>query len=215
MKTNQHYNKDYFAWQKKAGEFGGQAELFKFEQFIGKDMDILEFGTGGGYMLKNIETAGKKMGIEINPYAREEARKNGIICFEQITQVEDNSVDILISNHALEHVDNPAYYLSEFKRVVKSGGRIVIVVPHERTRKVNDEDINMHLYTWSPQNMYNLCKVCGWKIESCESLCNAWMPYYSKVQHIVGWKKFHLLCKLYAKLRGIYQTRIVCVKNRE
>ncbi|MCM1262525.1 MAG: class I SAM-dependent methyltransferase [Butyrivibrio sp.] len=213
MEANQHYDKEYFTWQKKVGEFGGKANLFKFESYIERNMDVLDFGCGGGFLLKQIETDGKKIGVEINPSAREEAEGKGILCYEQISNIDDNSVDIVVSNHALEHVENPFYYITEFKRVVKTGGKMVLVVPHEMSRTIKDEDRHKHLYTWTPQNMYNLCKLCGWEVESCESLCNAWMPYYYKIQRVVGWKIFNLLCYLYGKLRRRYQTRVVCIKR--
>lgn len=127
----QHYDEEYFAWQKTVGEFGGKANLFKFKTYIGKTDDVLDFGSGGGYLLRNIDTQGKKLGVEINSSARENAERNGVDCVDDITKVQDSSIDVLISNHALEHVDDPAFYIREFKRVVRCGGKIVLCVPHE------------------------------------------------------------------------------------
>ena len=202
-----YYDEKYFEWQRQVGEFGGKANLFKFEKYIGANSDVLDFGCGGGYLLKNVETTGRKIGVEINPVAREMAKQNGIDnVVDSIKKIDDNSIDVLISNHALEHVDNPVGYINEFKRVVRSGGKIVIVVPHEVSEVVNKDDINMHLYTWSPQCLYNLLFTCGIEEISCERLCHAWMPGYIKVQKKVGWKNFHKLCSLYSKKKKIYQT---------
>ena len=43
-----HYNAEYFEWQRRVGEFGGKANLFKFEEYIEDNSDILDFGCGGG-----------------------------------------------------------------------------------------------------------------------------------------------------------------------
>ncbi len=201
-----HYNEAYFQWQHKAGEFGGKADLFKFKGHVKPDSDILEFGCGGGYLLKNISTSGKKIGIEINPSAREIAEENGIVCFSDIKKIENNSIDIIISNHALEHVENPIIIIAEFKRVLRKNGKIVLAVPHEVSGKVKKKDINMHLYTWSPQNLYNLMTVCGIEMVSCKRLCHAWMPYYITIQRITGWNVFHKSCRLYARITKKYQT---------
>lgn len=47
----EHYNEDYFNWQKNIGLFGGWANSTKFEQYITKEDDVLDFGCGGGYLL--------------------------------------------------------------------------------------------------------------------------------------------------------------------
>ena len=44
--------------------------------------------------------------------------------------IEDNTYDFLIASHILEHVDNTIDTLKEFKRVIKVGGSVGIMVPH-------------------------------------------------------------------------------------
>lgn len=39
-----HYNAEYFEWQRRVGEFGGKANLFKFEEYIEEGNNILDFG---------------------------------------------------------------------------------------------------------------------------------------------------------------------------
>ena len=45
------YGQDYFEWQRRIGEFGGQANAFKFIDHCNEDLVILDFGCGGGYLL--------------------------------------------------------------------------------------------------------------------------------------------------------------------
>lgn len=215
MDTSNYYNRKYYNWQKSVGEFGGKANLFKFEKYIEKTSDVLDFGCGGGYLLANINTQGRKIGIEVNPVAREEAKKRGIECLEDITKVDDASVDVLISNHALEHVDNPCFYINEFKRVIRPKGKIVLCVPHETNGKVNYKDSNMHLYTWSPQNLYNLLTVNGFKVNECHRLCHAWIPNCRQIQSLVGWNIFNKLCILYSKMKRRYQVIAVATKRNQ
>jgi 2-polyprenyl-3-methyl-5-hydroxy-6-metoxy-1,4-benzoquinol methylase len=67
--SSKHYNHKYFSWQKSIGEFGGWANLPKFMDYIKPEYNIIDFGCGGGYLLKNIECK-HKIGIEVNPSAR-------------------------------------------------------------------------------------------------------------------------------------------------
>jgi len=201
-----YYGEKYFEWQKTVGEFGGKANLFKFERYIKENDDVLDFGCGGGYLLENIKTCGKKIGIDINPIAREQAKDNGIMCFDNIKKVGDNSIDVLISNHALEHVDDPIACIKEFRRVVKNGGKIVIVVPHEISSELNPCDVNHHLFTWSPQNLYNLLIECKIDVVSCERIYHAWLLGDRKILEKFGWEEFHKVSKLRAEKNAIYQT---------
>ena len=77
MDTLKYYDKKYFDWQKSVGEFGGKANLFKFEEYISETSDILDFGAGG-YLLSNISKQGRKIGVEINVSSRTEAETMGI-----------------------------------------------------------------------------------------------------------------------------------------
>ena len=71
MNAQEYYDNNYFDnYQKQIGEFGGKANLFKFQKHISKGDKILDFGCGGGFLLNNLNCK-SKFGVEINPFARE------------------------------------------------------------------------------------------------------------------------------------------------
>ncbi len=49
-----------------------------------------------------------------------------------LTQIDTASYDFLLSCHSLEHVANPIKALKEWKRMLKPGGRLVLVLPDKR-----------------------------------------------------------------------------------
>jgi SAM-dependent methyltransferase len=49
----------------------------------------------------------------------------------QLIDINDASYDFLISNHMLEHSANPIKVLHEWRRVVKPGGALLVVLPHK------------------------------------------------------------------------------------
>ncbi len=209
--ADQHYDKKYFKWQKKIGEFGGKANLFKFEKYICSNDVVLDFGCGGAYLLQEIECK-KKYGVEINETARKEARNKGIICKANVDDIPADSIDVIISNHCLEHVTNPYDVLVSLKRVLKKSGKIIFVVPNENSFKVREDDVNMHLYTWNPQHFRNLFTVAGYEVVEADSIKHKWPPYYWIVQKLIGWKLFHVICKIWCQIRRHgYQTRVVAV----
>jgi ubiquinone/menaquinone biosynthesis C-methylase UbiE len=48
-----------------------------------------------------------------------------------ISHVKDEHYDFVFSSHSLEHIANPLKAISEWLRIVKSGGYIIIVVPEK------------------------------------------------------------------------------------
>ena len=48
-----------------------------------------------------------------------------------ISHVQNDSYDFCFSSHSLEHIANPLKAISEWLRIVKSGGYIIIVVPEK------------------------------------------------------------------------------------
>ena len=92
-KVSEHYDDDYFDWQSEAGEFGGWANQTKFINYISKDDVVLDFGCGGGYLLKNLDCK-KRCGVEINPAAAATARKNGVEIYDSVDDIPNDSIEL-------------------------------------------------------------------------------------------------------------------------
>lgn len=54
--------------------------------------------------------------------------------------IEDNSVDIIICNHLLEHVESDHKALTEMYRIMRSGGLGIMLAPIDYSREVTYED---------------------------------------------------------------------------
>ncbi len=214
--SDTYYGEEYFAWQKHIGEFGAKANLFKFAGFV-KDTDrVVEFGCGGGYLLDRLNCR-EKTGIEINTVAREETKRRGLKCYVDCSQIEDDWADVIISNSALEHVHNPLEILCSLKRILRPGGLIIFVVPHEKLRwKYKLEDINQHLYTWSPMCLGNLFNTAGFVTEKVGIIRRVWPPRcYVQIWRIFGQRIFELASSIYARLGGGYGFRYVLWQERK
>ncbi|SRX72519.1 class I SAM-dependent methyltransferase [Aequorivita antarctica] len=199
-----HYNEDYFKWQKARGEFGGISNIFKFKDYIKETDNVIDFGSGGGYLLKNL-ICKNKLGIEINDTAREFAKTIGITSHKNADAIEDEWADVIISNHALEHVENPLAEIKHLYKKLKPGGKIVFVVPHERRKKYVDGNIHNHFFTWAEINLGNLFKHAGYKVLDVKDLKYTNPPGYRSLRKAIGDNLFYISGNAYHFFRSTFQ----------
>jgi len=180
--SSDHYlaerGKEYFAFQSQGGLQRGRINARKFARFVRPQGTILDFGCGGGTLLHHLDGS-RRIGVEVNPVAREAARALGIEVHETLETVPDGSVDTIVSNHALEHVRSPFQVLSELRGKLVPGGRLVLCLPIDdwRTQKsVNLSDINHHLYTWTPLLLGHLLTEAGYRVDRVWVYTHAWPP---------------------------------------
>ena len=126
----------------------------------------MDFGCGGGYLLNEL-TCGDKYGIDINPVALKEASKMGIKTFTKIEKLKENTIDVIISNSALEHDPNPRESLKKLFKVLKNG-KIIFRFLMKLNYSYRPNDWNYHLYTWSPMALGNLFNDVGFNILECK-----------------------------------------------
>ncbi|MCX6215357.1 class I SAM-dependent methyltransferase [Spirosoma sp.] len=212
-KVEVQYDQTYFDYQRRMGEFGGWANSPFFQPFIKPNDKVIDFGCGGGYLLKALNCA-QKLGIEINERARLVATENGIQTVESADHVSDDWADVIISSHALEHTARPLDEILRLKAKVRPGGLIVFIVPSEGAmNSYNPKNPDHHLYTWSPMCLGNLFQQSGYEVVKSESLINRWPPLYTQIAKL-GRRVFDLSCRVYGFFRvsQYVQSRVVARK---
>lgn len=213
---SKHYDEKYFDWQSSIGEFGGWANQTKFMQYINDSSDVLDFGCGGGYLLHGLQCH-KKVGVEINPSAAEIAKSKGIEVFDNLGSVPDDYVDTIISNNALEHTLLPLEELKVLYRKLKKGGKIIFVVPCESiSYQYKPNDINYHLYSWSPMCIGNLFTEAGFKVIESKPYIHKWPPKYRLIAKLGGRSLFEIAARIYGRIeRSWFQVRVIAEKPND
>ncbi|RFP88240.1 class I SAM-dependent methyltransferase [Rhodobacteraceae bacterium 63075] len=216
MTVESFYNEDYFQYQNRAGDIQGQANKFKFAPFITDQARVLDFGCGSGALLRAIgDRSGSTVGVEINATARAYAIEHGTEVVPSLSEIPTSSVDIVVSNHALEHVERPFEIITELHRILRGGGQLVLVVPCDRVSlPFIENDKDLHLYSWSASNLGNLVKAAGFDVERAEEIWHLWPPYWKQIIARLGLGTFHVLSRIYALLRRRRsQVRVVARKS--
>jgi SAM-dependent methyltransferase len=216
--TAEHYEgtsgRSYYAWQRRMGLAGGHLEARKFSSLIEPNDTVLDFGCGSGAMLRSLPCA-RRVGVDVNPAARQEAATNGVEIYASLAEVPSSSIDVVVSNHALEHVLAPYDVCRQFLDVLVPGGRLALCLPFDdwRTQRTYDpNDINHHLYTWSPLLIGNLVRDAGFDVESSAMLTHAWPPQWAWLDAHLSQRAFDRACATWGRVR---RRRQVIVRARK
>jgi len=135
----------------------------------------LDIGCGTGEFLNACENAGfTTKGIEPSEIARKQAIKNFKLDVSKnvdLAQFDKNSINSISMWHVLEHVPNLSKTISEFYRIVKLDGKIIIAVPNHKSWDANYYkgywaawDVPIHLWHFSQNTIELLFKNHGFKL---------------------------------------------------
>jgi 2-polyprenyl-3-methyl-5-hydroxy-6-metoxy-1,4-benzoquinol methylase len=92
---------------------------------------ILDIGAGVGDFLSVCKNDGwQTIGIEPSDKAKAIAKNKGVSFVEKLSELEDNSFDVITMWHVLEHVPDLENQIKELKRLIKPNGTVIIAVPN-------------------------------------------------------------------------------------
>lgn len=97
---------------------------------------ILEVGSGRGHLTCRLDDLGAiATGIDANPEAAQHAVARDIRCM-QVEHIEfpDGAFDQVVSVHAIEHFPVLEVAFAEMARVLRPGGRMLLIYPYEPIR---------------------------------------------------------------------------------
>jgi SAM-dependent methyltransferase len=203
---------EYLDYQRKYGELGAELNLFKFEGHVSPGDDVVDFGCGIGALLDRLPAA-SRIGVEVSEAARREAQARGLQVVSSTSDLEDESADVVISNHALEHTLAPLDELRGLRRVLRSGGRLVLWLPVDdwRAQRRPRPDPNHHLYTWTPLLLANLLEEAGFTVEQCRVVTHAWPPFTAFFARLPR-SLFDLVARFWSAVRRRRQVMAVARK---
>lgn len=96
-------------------------------------MTVADFGAGGGFILASLNVKGK-IAIEPNNKASGFIHETSpdIVVYKYPEDVPSGTVDLLISRHALEHMECPITELREMRKALKPNAKAVSYSSHVR-----------------------------------------------------------------------------------
>jgi SAM-dependent methyltransferase len=199
---SEHYQgepgREYFRFQNQGGSQRGHINARKFSAYVQPEHTTLDFGCGNGSLLSHLSCR-RRIGVEINPAAREAAQALGIEVHATLAEIPDHCIDVAISNHALEHVRCPFDELRTLHDKLKPTGLLVLCLPIDdwRTQKhASSTDSNHHLYSWTPLLLGNLLAEAGYAVERAWVYTHAWPPsHWQELDARLPVWLFDLVCR--------------------
>lgn len=95
---------------------------------------LLEIGCGSGRQLELLRQLGwQAEGLDLDPAAVKAASARGLTIHAgglKEQRFPDGSFDAVVSSHVIEHVHDPVGLLRECGRILRPGGRLVVVTPN-------------------------------------------------------------------------------------
>jgi SAM-dependent methyltransferase len=115
---------------------GCECVFWKWFQSLGIAKDIrrvLDVGCGSGYTTEHFLRYGFDVtGVTVNPHEKAECVQRGVRVLESdfhFLPENEDIYDLVFSSHSLEHSSVPLFALWEWKRVLRPGGYLFLVVP--------------------------------------------------------------------------------------
>ena len=110
-------------------------DLISRDKIIREKMRILDVGCGDGSLIKKFKENCEVFGVDISWKAVKKTMEAGVDAYmldvsSEKLPFEDQYFDIVYMGDVIEHLTNPDFAINEVKRVLKSGGFLVLTTPN-------------------------------------------------------------------------------------
>lgn len=184
--------------------------LEKYFKKIPKNSKVLEFGVGLGQNIFYLKNA---IGYDISKFSLDFCHKKGIQITNNLNELKNKDFDVVFCSHVLEHLDHPINSLKLMKQKLKSGGKLILILPVEKQKKGKLKmEKSQHLYCWTFQTINNLLIKNEFKVVKNEYFRGA--GYYKLLPiSKLNFTLYKILTKIVSIILNRKEMMIVAIKT--
>ncbi len=194
------------------------ARAAKFQRYVKPDAKVLEYGVGPGYNLAKL-LCGSKTGVDVSEFLAQKINALGITFKSNSLELADESFDVIICHHVLEHVAEPWATLTELRRLLAPGGTLLLFVPYDREKqwqKYNSDEKSGHIYSWTPQTLCTLTERAGFEFQETNLQLFGYDRFAAVIaeKFLGGLLTYRLVRRMLLFIRPMYEVRAVFKKSQ-
>lgn len=140
---------------------------------------VLDVGCGSGELLRLLRmAAGRAVGVDLSLTGLAIARDRGFAAcaLADLLPFRDRSLDVVVAQHLVEHLPDPSAWLAEWARVLRPGGRIVVITPNADFPDPSLFEDPTHVHLFTPATLRNEFERAGFSVEDLFTL----FPYLGR-----------------------------------
>jgi len=145
---------------------------YPLRYLAGKKGRMLDVGCGNGATVVRASQMGwNAQGLDIDPMAVSASRQRGVNAhLGSLTELrfDDDSFDLILSHHVIEHVHEPLDMLREMRRTLRPGGTLAVITPNAASllhRWFGPDWLGLepprHLFIFTPATLLSLARKAG------------------------------------------------------
>jgi len=157
--------------------------IWAFQKKLSPFSSFLEVGCGTGFILKNLNSRfplKQLAGVEYYQEALQIARQNNptlhIAKKDALKMTDRNKWDIIGAFDVLEHIEQDTKVLTNFKRALKSKGKIILTVPQHSWLWSKSDENAFHVRRYSQKDLRRKMLHAGFQVEYQTSFCALLLP---------------------------------------
>jgi ubiquinone/menaquinone biosynthesis C-methylase UbiE len=143
-----------------------------FQAFVPAGGTVVELGAGWCDFINSVQ-ARRRIAVDVWPGVAAQAA-SGVEAHvgpaEDLPFLADSSVDLVFASNLLEHMTHEQIdaLTSEARRILRPGGRLVLVQPNYRLCSKRYFDDYTHITVWSDIGLATYLQATGWQLERVE-----------------------------------------------
>lgn len=161
-------------------KFIGKLRYAQVQKYITEGISIVDVGCGrtAEFLMKNSHAIKDGIGLDFRIQNEMKAPNIKLINNKELKAfpIEEKTIDCVFLNAVLEHLEDPVTVLTECKRVLKIGGRIIMTTPTRAAKPIlefmafklhviNEDEILEHKHYYSKMEIVLLANKLGVTLE--------------------------------------------------